>query len=78
MKKADADQVSVADIMATSYERAACQTGVVHLGFGAFHRSHQAVYLDDYMDMSGDCAGALQQLICVSLKRRILRPRSRT
>jgi len=26
----------------------------VHLGFGAFHRSHQAVYIDDYMQTSGD------------------------
>lgn len=41
-------------IPATSYDRENCQTGVVHLGFGAFHRSHQAVYLDDYMDVSGD------------------------
>ncbi len=41
-------------ISATGYERSACQVGVVHLGFGAFHRSHQAVYIDDYLDMSGD------------------------
>ena len=36
------------------YDRSACQVGVVHLGFGAFHRAHQAVYIDDYMDVSGD------------------------
>ena len=41
-------------IFSTSYDRSACQTGVVHLGFGAFHRAHQAVYIDDYMDVSGD------------------------
>lgn len=41
-------------ITATTYDRAQCDVGVVHLGFGAFHRSHQAVYLDDYMDTSGD------------------------
>jgi len=41
-------------ISATEYDRSACDVGVVHLGFGAFHRSHQAVYLDDYMDVSGD------------------------
>lgn len=41
-------------ILATGYDRSACQIGVVHLGFGAFHRSHQAVYIDDYMDASGD------------------------
>lgn len=41
-------------IAATTYDRAACDVGVVHLGFGAFHRAHQAVYLDDYMETSGD------------------------
>lgn len=42
------------EITASNYDRSACQVGVVHLGFGAFHRSHQAVYLDDYMETSGD------------------------
>ena len=42
------------DIFATSYDRSACSVGVVHLGFGAFHRAHQAVYLDDCMQLSGD------------------------
>ncbi len=41
-------------IYATDYSRDACQIGVVHLGFGAFHRAHQSVYLDDYMQASGD------------------------
>lgn len=41
-------------IHATGYDRSACDVGVVHLGFGAFHRAHQAVYIDDYMDVSGD------------------------
>lgn len=26
----------------------------MHVGFGAFHRAHQAVYIDDYMEQSGD------------------------
>lgn len=29
-----------------AYDRAAADSGVVHLGVGAFHRSHQAVYFD--------------------------------
>ena len=41
-------------IHATSYDRNACKTGIVHLGFGAFHRAHQAVYFDDYMDQTSD------------------------
>lgn len=42
------------EITASNYDRSTCQVGVVHLGFGAFHRSHQAVYLDDYMETTGD------------------------
>ncbi|GLS31452.1 mannitol dehydrogenase family protein [Neomesorhizobium albiziae] len=30
-----------------SYDRAALKPGIVHFGVGNFHRSHQAVYLDD-------------------------------
>jgi fructuronate reductase len=36
-----------ADIARPTYDRAATRIGVVHLGVGAFHRAHQAVYLDD-------------------------------
>ncbi|MGR3468976.1 MAG: mannitol dehydrogenase family protein [Shimia sp.] len=39
---------------ATTYDRADCAVGLVHVGFGAFHRAHQAVYLDDYMEATGD------------------------
>jgi len=30
-----------------AYDRGALETGIVHLGVGAFHRAHQAVYTDD-------------------------------
>lgn len=38
----------------TNYARDTCDIGVVHLGFGAFHRAHQAVYFDDYMNITKD------------------------
>jgi len=38
----------------TSYDKSECQIGVVHIGYGAFHRAHQAVYIDDYMEKTGD------------------------
>ena len=38
----------------TSYDRNACEIGAVHIGFGAFHRAHQAVYIDDFMQHSAD------------------------
>ncbi|MEZ0169971.1 mannitol dehydrogenase family protein [Microvirga sp. TS319] len=31
------------------YDRRAVTTGIVHLGVGAFHRAHQAVYVDDVL-----------------------------
>ena len=34
----------------TSYDKGECQTGIIHIGYGAFHRAHQAVYIDDYME----------------------------
>jgi fructuronate reductase len=36
------------------YDRNAQRCGIVHIGLGAFHRAHQAVYTDDAMN-DGDC-----------------------
>jgi fructuronate reductase len=33
----------------SAYDRAAVTPGIVHLGIGAFHRAHQAVYTDDVL-----------------------------
>lgn len=38
-----------AEIVRPRYDRRAMGTGIVHLGVGAFHRAHQAVYTDDVM-----------------------------
>ncbi|MBS3647348.1 mannitol dehydrogenase family protein [Pseudaminobacter sp. 19-2017] len=35
-----------ADVSRPAYDRSRLQTGIVHLGVGAFHRAHQAVYTD--------------------------------
>ncbi|OYW34042.1 MAG: hypothetical protein B7Z45_08025, partial [Azorhizobium sp. 12-66-6] len=35
------------DIRRPGYDLDAVTPGIVHLGVGAFHRAHQAVYLDD-------------------------------
>ncbi|MDQ0394187.1 mannitol dehydrogenase family protein [Labrys monachus] len=34
-------------VLRPSYDRSAVTAGIVHLGLGAFHRSHQAVYVED-------------------------------
>lgn len=36
-----------ANIAVPAYDRAAITPGIVHLGVGAFHRAHQAVFVDD-------------------------------
>lgn len=38
-----------ASVQAPGYDRAAQAAGIVHIGIGAFHRAHQAVYTDDTM-----------------------------
>ncbi len=45
---------SAASVFQTTYDRTSCEPGIVHLGFGAFHRAHQAVYVDDYMNATRD------------------------
>jgi mannitol 2-dehydrogenase len=35
------------------YDRAAARVGIVHFGFGNFHRSHQAMYVDSLMEVGG-------------------------
>ena len=41
-------------LLRTGYDRDAARVGVVHVGVGAFHRAHQAVYFDDLMERTGD------------------------
>ena len=37
------------EVRRPAYDVAAVETGIVHLGLGAFHRAHQAVYADDLL-----------------------------
>lgn len=39
-----------ADVARPRYDRSNVQTGMVHLGTGAFHRAHQAVFTDDCLN----------------------------
>jgi fructuronate reductase len=51
-----------------AYDRTATRIGIVHIGTGAFHRAHQAVYVDDLLARHPDWA------ICgVSLRDRAVR-----
>ena len=43
-----------ADVAGPSYDRNALRAGILHFGVGNFHRSHQAVYLDDLFNAGLD------------------------
>ncbi|GAB3618582.1 mannitol dehydrogenase family protein [Okibacterium endophyticum] len=49
------------DLTVPAYDRAGLTTGIVHIGVGAFHRSHQAVVIDDLLAGGG---GARDWAIC--------------
>ncbi len=42
-----------AEVRRPAYDFEAVRTGIVHLGAGAFHRAHQAVYTDDLLGAIG-------------------------
>lgn len=41
------------DIIYPSYKRDEVNIGIVHLGLGAFHRSHQAMYTEQLLNLQG-------------------------
>ncbi len=43
-----------ANVSKPSYDRSSLSKGILHFGPGNFHRSHQAVYLDDLMNLGLD------------------------
>jgi fructuronate reductase len=42
-----------ANVRRPDYDAAALQCGIVHLGVGAFHRAHQAIYTDEAIRLGG-------------------------
>ncbi|MDX1380781.1 MAG: mannitol dehydrogenase family protein [Xanthomonadales bacterium] len=49
-----------------TYDIDAIRPGIVHLGLGAFHRAHEAIYTDDLLDAGGDPAWGIA---AVSMRR---------
>jgi fructuronate reductase len=48
-------QLLAEEIPKPNYDRNSLKIGIVHFGIGAFHRAHQAVYLDEILGHdSGD------------------------
>ncbi len=42
------------DVEIPLYDRSQIKAGIVHIGTGSFHRSHQAYYIDQLLNESGD------------------------
>lgn len=42
-----------------NYDRRTIPYGIVHFGVGGFHRSHQALYLDHYLEQNPGCAWSI-------------------
>ncbi|MBU1307080.1 MAG: mannitol dehydrogenase family protein [Alphaproteobacteria bacterium] len=53
-----------AGVRLPDYDRSAVTAGIVHLGIGAFHRAHMAVYVDDLLKDNPDWA-----IVGASLRR---------
>jgi mannitol 2-dehydrogenase len=41
------------EVSIPAYDRSKLKSGIVHIGVGGFHRSHQALYTDDLIGVSG-------------------------
>jgi mannitol 2-dehydrogenase len=41
---------AITDVAVPSYDRAKASVGILHFGFGNFHRSHEAMYVDQLME----------------------------
>lgn len=58
MKKQTLSQTSLdslpASISVPAYDRTALRSGIVHVGVGGFHRSHQAFYTENYLNQTQD------------------------
>ena len=53
-----------AGVAVPKYDRSKISPGIVHLGIGAFHRAHMAVYVDDLLADNPDWA-----IVGASLRR---------
>ncbi|WP_424981498.1 mannitol dehydrogenase family protein [Maritalea sp. S77] len=49
MKLTQANLATLKNVQTPNYDRDAVRSGIVHLGVGAFHRGHQAAFIDDIL-----------------------------
>ena len=46
--------MKINDLNIPSFKREECKIGIVHLGVGNFHRAHQALYINNYIEETKD------------------------
>lgn len=63
-------------IITPQYNRENTQIGIVHLGPGAFHRAHQAVYTENAMNLSGGDWGICGVSLRSATARDVLAPQN--
>ncbi|MFV8817498.1 mannitol dehydrogenase family protein [Haliea sp. E17] len=61
-------------VITPAYDRAALRPGILHLGLGAFHRAHQAVYTDTALRLGGGDWGIIGVCMRGDSVARQLRP----
>jgi mannitol 2-dehydrogenase len=64
LSTADGRQAAVGRIAGPAYDRTQLRVGIVHVGVGGFHRSHQAMYLDRLLSDTDTRDAALDWGIC--------------
>ncbi len=42
-----------AQVVRPNYDRSVLKSRIVHLGFGAFHRAHQALFTNEMLEKTG-------------------------
>ena len=46
--------MSKESLVIPSYNKEEIKIGILHLGVGNFHRAHQALYINDYLNLKND------------------------
>mgnify|MGYP003324095999 CR=1 FL=1 len=46
--------MKINDLKIPSFKKEECKIGIVHLGVGNFHRAHQALYINNYIEETND------------------------
>ena len=69
MTRLTAATLARAPVRKPGFDPAALKPGIVHLGIGAFHRAHQAVFTEDAVDAKGGAKNNDWGIIGASLQR---------